>query len=288
MSFKHTPVAGLHIDTRTQPYQLEEFAQALRRTNRKLKTAPRDDTSMWVYADDEPMTRGWIGYGDYQTSRHGDPKFAVCARSISNGKYSEHSVQHHMKMSVNMDPVLKAAKGHLTKYNTHEVENVYRCAVREKVNDKRNALHNQEHSALSSIGITTYGPAKEKLVRELRHLVMSGHTFTDPDLGQNVQLLLETKEARSWLPDVVPMDFVHIYPTPWETRADILAVPDALTTYGQTPTQLTWVAEELPESVMGKIAVMQMCENGQYVDGVGYRINESTFYLHKESDDTWK
>ena len=290
MPYEHTPVAGLHIATRTQPYQLEEFAQALRRTNRKLKTEPRDDTSMWVYADDELMTRGWIGHGNFGRARHGQNKFVVSARSITNCKYADHSVQHHMKMSVNMDPVLKAAKGHLTKYTTHEVERVYRRAVREKVNNKRDTLSSQERSALSSTGLSVYGASNSgKIIQELRHLVMSGHTFADPQFGQDVQLLLETKEALSCLPNVVPMDFVHIYPTPWETRADILAVPDALSAfYGGTPTQLTWVAEELPESVMGKIAVMQMCEDGQYVDGVGFRVNESTFYLHKESDDTWK
>ena len=288
MTYKHTLVSGLQTDTRTQPYELQEFAQALHRSDRKLKTTPRDNKSLWVYVEGELFVRGWIGFGDYQTSRYGDSKFAVYARSISNGKYSDHSEQYHMKMSVNVAPVLKAAKGHLTKYTTHEVERVYRLAVREKVNDKRDQLRNQERSALSSVGLAAYGASKEKIIQELRHLVMSGHTFTHPDFGQNVQLLLETKEALSCLPDVVPMDFVHIYPTPWETRADILAVPDALTTYGDTPTQLTWVAEELPESVMGKIAVMQMCENEQYVDGVGYRINEHTFYLHKESGDTWK
>jgi hypothetical protein len=243
---------------------------------------------MWVYVDDELMTRGWIGYGDYQTSRHGDPKFAVYARNISNGKYAEFSIQFRMKMSVNMAPVLKAAKAYLTKYTTHEVEQVYRPDIRTQVNNKRDHLRNQARNTTNGMGISAYGSHKDKILRELKHLVMSGHTFTDPDFGQNAQLMVETTEALSCLPDVVPMDFVHIYPTPWETRADILAVPDALTTYGQTPTQLTWVAEELPESVMGKVAVMQMCADEQYVDGVGYRVNEHTFYLHKESDDTWK
>ena len=289
MTYKHTSIAGLQIDTHmTRLHQLQEFAQALHGANRDLKTAPRNDKSLWVYVEGELFVRGWIGHGDFQTSRHGDPKFAVYARGIQNDKYADHSDQHYMKMSVNMSVSLKAAKAYLTKYTTHEVEQVYRPDIRTQVNNKRDHLRNQARNAAGSVGISAYGPHKDKILRELKHLVMSGHTFTDPDFGQNAQLVVETTEALSCLPDVVPMDFVHIYPTPWETRADILAVPDALTTYGQTPTQLTWVAEELPESVMGKIAVMQMCENEQYVDGVGYRINEHTFYLHKESGDTWK
>jgi hypothetical protein len=37
---------------------------------------------------------------------------------------------------------------------------------------------------------------------------------------------------------------------------------------------------------MGKVAVMQMCADEQYVEDVGYRINEHTFYLHTEGSDT--
>jgi len=288
MTFKHTPVAGLQIDTRTHPHQLQEFAQALHCANRDLKTAPRNDKSLWVYVEGELFARGWIGHGDFQTSRHGDPKFAVYARGIQNDKYADYSDQHYMKMSVNMSVSLKTAKAYLTKYTTHEVEQVYRLDIRTQVNNKRDQLRNQARNTTADMGITVYGAQKDKILRELKHLVMSGHAFTDPDFGQNAQLLLEATEALSCMPDVVPMDFVHIYPTPWETRADILAVPDALTTHGQTPQMRTWVADELPEGVMGKVAVMQMCVNGQYVDGVGYRINEHTFYLHKESGDTWK
>lgn len=291
MPYKHKQVSDIntHQPQFFHHHTLQLFCEELTKQMRGVKTTPRDGKSQWVYVDGEMMARGWVGYGDYQSSRYGDPKLVVYARGISNGKYGDYSDQYYMKMSVNMDPVLKAAKGHLTKYTTHEVERVYRRAVREKVNNKRDTLSSQERSALSSTGLSVYGASKGKIIQELRHLVMSGHTFADPQFGQDVQLLLEVKEALSCLPNVVPMDFVHIYPTPWETRADILAVPDALSAfYGGTLTQLTWVAEELPESVMGKIAVMQMCEDGQYVDGVGLRVNESTFYLHKESDDTWK
>ena len=289
MSFKHKLVADIAPPPPLAPCDpLQEFRQAIHRSDRKLKTTLRSQNTAWVYAEDELFVRGWVGWGDFQTSRYGQNKFVVSARGIINCKYTDHSEQYCMKMSLAMAPTLKVAKRTLTKYTPHEVEQIYRRTVRDKVHDKRERLRSQERSALSSTGIAAYGPAKEKMVRELGHLAMSGHTFTDPDFGQNVQLLLETKEALSCLPDVVPMDFVHIYPTPWETRADILAVPDALTMYGQTPQMCTWVAEELPENVMGKIAVMQMCEDEQYVDGVGLRVNESTFYLHKESDDTWK
>ena len=205
-----------------------------------------------------------------------------------NCKYNDHSEQYYMKMSLAMAATLKVAKRNLTKYTTHEVEVVLRPQVRYRVNEVRNVLRNKQRKLADEMGIQPYGREKDRMVQELKHLTMSGHTFADPQFGQDVQEFIEASKGLDSLPDGVPMDFVHIYPTPWETRADVLAVSNALVTYGNTPTQLTWVADELPESVMGRVAVMQMCEDDQYVADVGFRINEHTFYLHKESDDTWK
>lgn len=288
MGHSHTLVAGTHPYIGTQSDMLLGFCQALCRSDRKLKTKPRTENTTWVYADNELFIRGWIGWGDFQTTRQGSNKFAVYARDIENCKYSDHTDQYHMKMSLSMAPTLKAAKRNLTKYTTHEVEKVFRPAVRDRVQEVRNVLRNKQRALHDELGIQSYGRGRSKLTQELRHLTMSAHTFSDPQFGQDVQEFIEVSKGLDSLPDGVPMDFIHIYPTPWETRADVLAVSDALVTYGDTPTQLTWVADELPESVMGKVAVMQMCEDGQYVADVGFRVNEHTFYLHKESDDTWE
>jgi len=38
-------------------------------------------------------------------------------------------------------------------------------------------------------------------------------------------------------------------------------------------------ADDLPEGVLGKLGVMAICENGAYVPQVGYRYDESIFYV---------
>ena len=288
MTYKHTLVADITpYGGETLP-EVDAICQALCRSDRKLKTTPRGQNTAWVYAEGELFTRGWVGHGDFQTTRHGENKFVASARGIMNCKYNDHSEQYYMKMSLAMAATLKVAKRNLTKYTTHEAEAVLRPQVRDRVNEVRNVLRNKQRKLSDEMGMQSYGIKRDRMVQELKHLTMSGHTFADPQFGQDVQEFIEASKGLNSLPDEVPMDFVHIYPTPWETRADVLAVSNALVTYGNTPTQLTWVADELPESVMGRVAVMQMCEDGQYVADVGFRINEHTFYLHKESDDTWK
>ena len=288
MTYKHILVADMTPYFSTPIDILQGFCQTIHRSDRKLKTRPRTQNTAWVYAEDELFVRGWVGYGDFQTSRHGDNKYAVSARDIENCKYDYNSEQFHMKVSLVTAPTLRVAKRNLTKYTTHEVESALRPEVQNHVKEVRLALRNEQQRLYDELSIKSYGRGHGKLVQELKHLVLSGHTFTTPQFGQDVQGLIEVSKGLNSLPDEVPMDFVHIYPTPWETRADVLTVPNALATGGNTPTQLTWVADELPESVMGRVAVMQMCEDGQYVADVGFRINKHTFYLHKESDDTWK
>ncbi len=310
MTFRHTKLSALNeelqlrkaslsgtIDESAYPYgPLTDFRREVESTLRGVKTvlraraAGKADTA-WVYVEGESMVRGYIGYGDFQSSRHGEKKFAVFARGIENGKYSDYSEQYHMKTSINMAPMLKAARGYLTKYSTKEIEGVLRAPVRDKLQEKAATLRNHASSLLRSFGMSSYGQNGERTLREFKHLIESGHKFFDVQFGDDLRELFVAQEAvDSMGTHDNPMDFVHIYPTPWETRADIVqltsvdrySVPDS-----QSDT-LTWVADELPESVKGKIAVLSMCKDSHYVEGVGYKVDDRTFYLHKESDDTWK
>ena len=55
-----------------------------------------------------------------------------------------------------------------------------------------------------------------------KHLIESGHEFFHPQFGADVRELIVAQEAVDNMDSTNPMDFVHIYPTPWETRADVV------------------------------------------------------------------
>ncbi len=291
MAYKHKQVSDIntHQPQFFHHYTLQLFCEELTKQMRGVKTTPRDDKSQWVYADGELLVRGWVGYGDYQSSRYGDPKLVVCARGISNGKYADYSEPYHMKKSVNMKVALKSAKTWLTKYTIREIDTVFRHTLRDQVTLKRSTLRSNVGRLKDTLGVSRYGREKDRLLTELRRLSDSGHNFADPVFGAEVKQLFSAEQSLNSLGAYIPMDFIHIYSTPWETRADILHIEDAQShpdnAQGETK---TWVADELPESAMGKVAVMQMCEDGQYVEDVGYRVNEHTFYVHSEGSDTWK
>ena len=291
MAYKHKQVSDIntHQPQFFHHHTLQLFCEELTKQVRGVKTTPRDDKSQWVYVDGEMMARGWVGYGDYQSSRYGDPKLVVSARGVSNGKYGDYSDQYYMKMSVNMKVALKAAKTWLTKYTTREIDTVFRPTVRDQVTLKQSNLRDRVSKLTGVLGVARYGREQDRILTELRRLSDSGHNFADPVFGVEVRELFSTQKSLDSLGDHTPMDFIHIYPTPWETRADILHIYDAQRYPRNAQGEMkTWVADELPESAMGKVAVMQMCEDGQYVEDVGYRVNEHTFYVHSEGSDTWK
>jgi hypothetical protein len=44
----------------------------------------------------------------------------------------------------------------------------------------------------------------------------------------------------------------------------------------------TYKMDELPEDIAGKLAALSMVEDGHYVEGVGYRVDSTTFWVASE------
>ena len=72
-------------ETQQKNPDLVAFTRAVERTMR-VKTVPRDRNTSWVYRDGDLMAIGYIGYGDFATSVHGENKFVVCARGINKSE----------------------------------------------------------------------------------------------------------------------------------------------------------------------------------------------------------
>ena len=116
MSYKHKLVskerkhAEAHSGDLTHSQELRNFRIRVHKDLRGVETFPRDTKSAWVCIKGEPMVLGWIGYGDYQTSKTGDPKYVVYARDVANMKYSDYTDQYYMRMAVSIDTAVKHAK----------------------------------------------------------------------------------------------------------------------------------------------------------------------------------
>jgi hypothetical protein len=264
--------------------QLYEFVRAIEKTLR-VKTIPRCDKTVHVYREGDLMTMGYIGYGDFATSVNGGNKFIVCARGIENMKYSTSGNQHNMRMAINMDTAVKHAKRHLVSYTVGECALAMVRDVTGEVNTFRNAVQSKYDEAIQAVGINTRGVQKkaaERLMAELRTMVQSGHTFIDKELNAAVHTMFEQQEeANKFRGNAVPMDFVNIAERWGKQVVNCARIKDVTTSYNPEVEMVrSYEPDEVSEDMQHKCAAMSMCEDGHFVEGVGYKVNAHTFYLY--------
>ena len=298
MSISHTTVdaAKAYIASLNLPWvegkgkyvkpQLYEFVHAVEKVLR-VKTIPRCDRTVHVYREGDLMTMGYIGYGDFATSVHGDNKFIVCARSIENNKYYSGGDQHNMRMAINMDTAVKHAKRHLVSYTVGECATALVRDVTEEVNEFKSTVRDKYAKTIQAVGINTIGygsdkKAADRLMAELRTMVQSGHTFIDKELDAAVQTMFEQQEeANKFRDTAVPMDFVNIAERWGKQVVNYARIKDVTTSYNpQLEMVRSYEPDEMSEDMQHKCAAMSMCEDGHFVEGVGYKVNAHTFYLY--------
>ena len=289
--YKHKLVSNIGEDTTgdlNHSQELRNFRIRLHKEIRGSYTKVRDRTSAWVCMEGEPMTLGWIGYGDYQTSKSGDPKYVVYARGIRNMKYTDSSEPFSMRMAINIDTAVKHARGYLCKYTTSEIAEVLakdlKSNVRKVKHDAADAYSNAKKNA--GIKNSSYNEnSDEQLMTELFNMVRAGHTFMDAELDTNIRTLMaKKKESDRFDNATTAMDFLRTYKHYDGMRVDLVRIEDILS-YRLEPMhdhKHTYLVEDLPEEYAGKAAVMSMCMDGQFVEGVGYRVSDSMFYFYVE------
>ena len=294
MSYKHKLVsdarehAEAHSGDLIHSQELRNFRIRLHKDLRGVETFARCRNSAWVCIKGEPMALGWIGYGDYQTSKSGDPKYVVYARDIENMKYSDYTIQHNMRMATNIDTAIKHAKGHMRKYTTDDLAQVFAKDVKRAVNNIKDKARDEFREAVSGAGIRMSGHRDgmdNTLMTELFNMVRAGHKFTNGELDTSIRTLMaKKKENDRFGKGATPVNFLRTYKHYDGMRVDITRIAD-ITSYQMRPTyehKHTYLAQDLPEDFAGKAAVMSMCADGHFVEGVGYRVNEDMFYFYVE------
>jgi len=297
MTIKHTTVdaaktysadyrdmrEGVSHEQHTKP-QLYEFVRAVEKTLR-VKTIPRCDKTVHVYREGDLMTMGYIGYGDFATSVHSDDKFIVCARGVQNMKYNSHTDQHNMRMAVNMDTAVKHAKRHIVPYTVGECATALVQNVGKEVNTFRRAVQTKYDDAIQKVGLDSHYSAKRKTARimaEFQSMIQSGHTFIDKKLDADIRAMFaQQEEANRFRDRAVPMDFVNIAERWGKQVVHCARIKDVTISYSpELELVRTYEPDEVSEDMQHKCAAMSMCEDGHFVEGVGYKVNANTFYLY--------
>ena len=93
-------------------------------------------------------------------------------------------------------------------------------------------------------------------------------------------MFAEQEEANRFTGGAVPMDFVTITEKWGRQTVDVARLSDITSYRPDVSLTQSFQPEEVPADIQHKCAAMSICEDGQFVDGVGYRVDDLTFYVY--------
>jgi hypothetical protein len=119
---------------------------------------------------------------------------------------------------------------------------------------------------------------------ELFHMLDVGYEFLSEDFRDKIaawrQAYRENQEAQA---RALHTYYVGVRIHREEMVCDVIEVLDAnkRSRLEATAPVTTYKMEELPEHIAGNLAALSMVDNNHYVDGVGLRVDSTTFWVQK-------
>lgn len=266
--------------TRNQNFGVKDLAYEVTQAIRGTKSVPYDQQWSIIYFEDDHFALGMVGYGDFRTKGDGTFMYTVKSPSIKNGKYSDHSPQYHMAMSTNRAKAVKNAQKYLRRISPVETAKYTMKNPREGIHELRKEADQKIAQAHEDIfGRRLYND-KAPILHELRSLVDTGYSFIDTSMTDRLRDMFSAIDAAAEENGQVNMTAVFVREERGRQRFDAVLV-DKCDNYWPDvgDTHMTYYDNELPEHIMGKLAMLSMLNDGAYVHNVGYRINSRMFYV---------
>lgn len=251
---------------------LAEFREALSKKMRGVKFAVRDSRrrSAYVYYPHEKFTRGVI-------SVH-DGNFRVRSHRIRNERYAAYNTEHFMQWSKNLNTAVKKAAAALQAWTVHELA----------------TIHAEPYSSGRGTLIQSVG---QKAVTELQNLglerdsivlpMLRGMRDSIPDISvrTSVEDFFRYDKELNDLNDIGKSPtFVYVgQDHHGQQHLDTLRLHNVMYSMVQTDYQPVRHYERSPQEgydeLVGKISVLNMATVGDYVSGVGMKVDEDMFYV---------
>lgn len=270
--------------------ELFTFCAEIRKVNRHVKfgVANRMKQSwgnggnkmqeLYAYMDGHAYAVMKIGYGDYSVKGNGDWKYMVYARMIKNEKFREDNDQYHMATAENIERAMKNVKKYMRPYSPIE------CAGMsfDNVRNRFSSVVSNVSSELASVRYEIQNSVHLRM--ELFHMLDIGYEFLSEEFREKIVLwrtkYQEDQEARG---RALHAYYVNVRIHREEMVCDVIEVLDAnkRNRLESHMPVVTYKMEELPEHIGGNLAALSMVEDDHYVDGVGLRVDSSTFWVQR-------
>jgi len=237
-----------------------------------------DETTIHVYHKDSPYAAGVIGYGNFKRNQEGDNTFTVFSRKIDNAKYT-YGEQEKMRSSKNVKVAERHVRTYLRNWGVLEVAEHHQHALRQHWRNTVEGLGGKIRDQFD-----TLTKDKHVLITELRALRAAGHTYINAEFGGTVDALLDVHDDRSEKERERSTDMTSVIvragPKGGDNFYHTVRCNDVSNSNAEwVGTHAPYDDNTLPDDIAGKLAVLSMCKPEQWVDNVGYKVDDKIFFV---------
>jgi len=280
MSYIAKRVSKIEDFTGDQRDEVKNFIHRLSKEMRGIDFHYRGRHSSWVFMKGHPYCMGWIAFGDYRETGKGIENYVVYSHKIQNRKYSDHNDQYYMTMSLHLKDGVKNAKRYLKNFTMFDIANETLGLVRRRFNSARHEVRRGADEIKGKLFTS------DAMYREMEHLSNTGYAFLDPAFGQQVKDYVSSQQEKK-VSDAknLNLHLIKVYEKLGEQHFDVVQINDAddrfrLSLEDFPPEFIkTYIDETLPQELAGKLSVVNILTQDQYVEDVGYALGDGMYYV---------
>ena len=277
MTFPHITVATaksvIAYSDKGTDCRLVEFFAEIKKTIPLAHLVPFTSRSGYLYVEGELYVRGTLEVSSKVRDGTLVNTYIIRSRQIHRVRSRDHEMQH-AKESINLKTAVKSAKQFMTAYSVGDKARVHRNQIKTKMAEVEREVSYEKRNVARDLGLNIMITADTPVIQELRRLVDMGHEFVDPSMtGRLNSYFKKLDEHKTLLLETPSVTYVYLGDYCYETAS----MSDKATFL--YPNSAYYSAEKLPEPIKGRLAVLSILEDGNFVHGVGGRINDKEYYV---------
>jgi hypothetical protein len=235
-------------------------------------------TDVTVYIEGSDYVVGVIGHGKKYGIKEVDKSvYMINSRKINNDKFAEHRDQYWMSFVSDHKKAVRLALSKLVPYSPKEMANISIYDFKQHIEGVRADVQRGVSSLVSPLS------DRNILMREMRNLIAQNTMFVTEEFQRAAAGFIKAEEEWNEVRNKpVHGYYVYVRMVGDEQWVDIVEATDAqkYRNVDHCPVTSTPVSD-VPEDIQGKVAVLSMADIGQYMQGVGVRTTEKSFWLER-------
>lgn len=235
-------------------------------------------TDVTVYIEGSDYVVGVIGHGKKYGIKEVDKSvYMIQSRKINNEKFAEHRDQYWMSFVSDHKKAVRLALSKLVPYSPKEMADITIHNFKDHIESVRNNVRSGVSNLISPLS------DRNILMREMRNLIAQNTMFVTEEFQKAAAGFIKAEEEWNEVRNKpVHGYYVYVRMVGDEQWVDIVEATDAQKYHSveHCPVTSTPVSD-VSEDIQGKVAVLAMAQIGQYMQGVGVRTTEKSFWLER-------